>query len=74
MTRNITLSAEDFIIRKAKEQAAKEHTSLNNLFRVWLKRYVQKNNDVASEYRQFMKQTSYSQSGRRFTRDEMNER
>jgi hypothetical protein len=37
MLKNITLSADEELIRKAREKAQKEHTTLNASFRQWLK-------------------------------------
>ena len=73
MHRNITLSAEESLIRKARERAAQEHKSLNSAFREWITRYAVGGNR-ASEYRSLMKKLSHIQSGRKFSRDEMNER
>ena len=41
MLKNITLSAEEHLIRAAREKAQHEHTTLNAAFRQWLVRYVQ---------------------------------
>ena len=46
MLKNITLSAEEELIRKAKEVARREHTTLNANFQQWLKQYVIKNTKV----------------------------
>ena len=40
MLKNITFSAEEELIDKAREQARKEKTTLNALFRRWLKQYA----------------------------------
>ena len=39
--KNITLSADEKLIQTARERARAEHTTLNELFRNWLKDYVQ---------------------------------
>ena len=39
--KNITLSADDHLIEAAYQRAAEEHTTLNEQFRLWLKHYVQ---------------------------------
>lgn len=73
MLKNITLSAEETLIQQARDQARKQKTTLNQLFRDWLKRYTQ--TDRAKEsYTELMQQLGYANSGQKFTRDEMNER
>ncbi len=39
MLKNITLSADEALIREARRQAALQNTSLNALFREWLEQY-----------------------------------
>ncbi len=73
MLKNITLSAEETLIKKARHQATTENTTLNALFRKWLKRYSG-NSTSSDEYDEIMKQVSYAKSGGKFSRDEMNER
>ena len=71
--KNITLSAEAELIRKAREKARKERTTLNGLFRSWLARYVGKDRNQA-RYDEFMERVSYARAGGSFSRDELNER
>jgi len=71
--KNITFNADETLIRKAREKAAKENTTLNNRFREWLESYVAKKSPV-SEYREAMKKLGYASPGRKFSREEMNER
>jgi hypothetical protein len=40
MTRNITLSADEKVIKEARMRAQEEHSSLNVVFRDWLYRYA----------------------------------
>ena len=40
MLKNITLSAEEKLIKLAREKAARENSTLNSQFRAWLERYV----------------------------------
>ena len=73
MLKNITLSADEKLIKKAREKAQREHTTINENFRKWLKRYFTSdmhkfNND------DLMNTLDYAHSGRKFTRDELNER
>ena len=73
MFKNITLSAEESLIQKARHRAAEERKSLNALFREWIARYV--GADKGSEkYRHLMKHLSHVQPGRSFSRDALNER
>ncbi len=73
MLKNITLSAEERLIWKAREKARRERTTLNDNFRRWLKQYVNANNG-SKDYDVLMKSLNYAASGKSFTRDEMNER
>ncbi|HTE22548.1 MAG TPA: DUF6364 family protein [Candidatus Limnocylindria bacterium] len=71
--KNITLSADEKLIEAARERARSQNTTLNNLFREWLKQYTDRERAVR-EYNELMKRLSYVQPGRKFTREEMNER
>ncbi len=73
MLKNITLSAEKELIEKARQKAQKNRTTLNATFRLWLKQYVQSEKSSA-DYEDLMKSLSYAQPGKKFTRDELNER
>ncbi|MFQ5560296.1 MAG: hypothetical protein ACE5FU_06915 [Nitrospinota bacterium] len=73
MLKNITLSAEENLIKKARKQAGLEKTTLNALFRKWLERYSGKS-EALTEYDEIMKVLHYVKSGGKFSRDEMNER
>jgi hemerythrin len=73
MVKNITLSADEQLIRKAREKAAREERTLNQLFREWLARYVA-SDDAVENYRELMRQLAHVRADRTFTRDEMNER
>jgi len=73
MLKNITLRAEETLIRRAREKAQHEHKTLNAIFRQWLARYVGWDRATTS-YEALMKRLSYAQAGRSFTRDELNER
>ena len=73
MLKNITLSAEEELIREAREKARREHTTLNATFREWLRQYTKKGREAIG-YRELMELLSYAQSSKSFTRDEMNER
>lgn len=72
MLMNITFSAEQELIKKAREKAMAEKTTLNVAFRKWLKQYVDRKKE--HEIDMVMESMDYAVSGRKFTRDEMNER
>ena len=73
MIRNITLSAEEALIRKARDRAAQQHKSLNELFREWILKYVGGGRSPEN-YRKLMKNFSHIKAGKKFSREEMNER
>jgi hypothetical protein len=73
MLKNITLSAEEELIAKAREKARRERTTLNATFRRWLSQYVGQTAKTA-DYLSFMDSLSYARPGRRFSRDELHER
>ncbi len=73
IVRNITLSAEENLIERARLRAAREKKTLNAAFREWLARYAGAETG-GQEYRGLMKQLSHVRSGRRFTREELNQR
>ena len=74
MVKNITLSADEELIRRARERAAGENKSLNKVFREWLVTYAGRGEEAAANYRRLMKRLSYVEAGGPYTRDEMNER
>lgn len=73
MLKNITLSADDTLIKKAREKALQEHTTLNENFRKWLQRYIVTGKNK-SNYEELMNTLDYVNPGRKFSRDELNER
>ena len=73
MLKNITFSAEEELIRRARERAAAERTTLNEEFRQWLEKYVERP-ETAEVFTVLMDHFEYVQPGRSFRRDEMNER
>jgi len=73
MLKNITLSADEALIREARRQAALQNTSLNALFREWLEQYLRRQ-DAVARYDELMQRLSHVNAGRKFTREEMNER
>ncbi len=73
MLKNITFSAEENLIKKAREKALAENTTLNEEFRRWLEGYIQQA-DSSDVFEAIMASFAYAQPGRTFKRDEMNER
>jgi hypothetical protein len=73
MLKNITFSAEEDLIRRARERAKAERTTLNEEFRRWLEKYVERP-ETADAFADLMDDFAYVQPGRSFQRDEMNER
>jgi len=73
MLKNITLSADEELIRKARKKAQGEHTTLNATFRRWLRQYANKNTRT-TDYQAFMDSLNYARPGRKFSREELNER
>lgn len=73
--KNITLSADERLIEAAREKARAAHRTLNDEFRTWLAAYVA-GEELAVRATEVMEQiASYADTGgRRFTREEMNER
>ena len=73
--KNITLSADERLIEAARAKASAERTTLNEQFRRWLEDYAGRKEQAeramrtVEEIRQRVKT-----GGRRFTREEMNER
>ncbi|HEX9666758.1 MAG TPA: hypothetical protein VGA95_09425 [Thermodesulfobacteriota bacterium] len=72
MLKYITFSADERLIRKARDRARRGKTTLNALFLEWLKRYVGFDKQKV-DFDSLMKSLSYANSGGVFTRDEMNE-
>jgi hypothetical protein len=73
MMKNITLSVEEAIVQQARRRAAAENTTINELVRTWLERYVAQPG-AAEQYLELMESLRHVEAGRKFTREEMNER
>ena len=71
--KNITLSADEHLIEQARLLAKSQHKTLNAMFREWLEQVTAQTGGV-QEFEALMKRLKHVQSGRRFNRDEMNER
>ncbi len=73
MRRNSTFRAERELIEKARRRAQRNHTSLNAEFRRWLQQYAETPH-MATDIEKLMEKFRYVVPGRKYTRDEMNER
>lgn len=71
--KNITLSADEQLIEQARLLAKARHKTLNAIFREWLEQFTAQS-DGAQEFDALMKRLKHVQTGRKFSRDEMNER
>ncbi len=73
--RNITLSADERLIEEARERARRENTTLNAQFRRWLADYAGRRAraEKAMQTLEELRKTVRT-GGRKFTREEMNER
>jgi len=71
--KNITLSADETLIEQARYVAKLQRKTLNAAFREWLQEFTRQAGS-AQEFDSVMKRLKHVNAGRRFTRDEMNER
>lgn len=71
--KNITLSADEGLIDRARDVARSQKRTLNDAFREWLAEFTRQSGSV-EEYHALMRRLAHVRPGRRFTRDEMNER
>ena len=71
--KNITLSADDHLIEQARMVAKSQHKTLNTAFREWMEQFTAANG-TAQEFDALMRRLRHIEAGRRFSRDEMNER
>ncbi len=76
--RNITLNADEQLIDLARQKAQKNKTTLNAEFRKWIENYTNSDSNKKrriQNYCSIMKELSHiSTAGKKFNRDEMNER
>ncbi len=70
---NITFNADKSDIELAREEAQSQNTTLHELFRDWLQGLAGRKRR-AQEYRALMNELRHVNAGRKFTREEMNER
>ena len=73
--KNITLSADEGLIEEARSIAVARSTTLNAEFRQWLADYVGRKRQAEKAMATIRElQAIYGTGGRKFTREEMNER
>ncbi len=73
--RNVTLTADEKLIDAARERARSEHTTLNEQFRRWLSDYVGRTGRADEALAVIHELQGHLRTGgRKFTRDELNER
>lgn len=71
--KNITLTADEELIERARHVARLQHKTLNVAFREWLREYVVQDSPAA-DYDALMARLSYARSTGPYSRDEMHER
>lgn len=71
--KNITLSADENLIARAREQARARQTTLNQLFRQWLVE-VAEQNERSSKIGALLDRLDKVDTGGNFSREEMNAR
>ena len=73
--KNITLSADEGLIKEARRIAATRSTTLNAEFRLWLADYVGRKRQAERALETLRElSATIDTGGRKFTREEMNER
>lgn len=72
--KNVTLSADEHLIERARQTARAENRTLNDAFREWLEEYTSRNGDLEQYDRLMNRLRGHVVAGRKFTREEMNER
>jgi predicted transcriptional regulator len=71
--KNITLSADEDLIERARSIARAQHKTLNAVFREWLAQFTASSGEAQS-FDVLMKRMKHIDAGKRFSREEMNER
>lgn len=73
--RTITLNIDEQLVEAAEERARLEHTTLNEQFHIWLSGYARQSRKASETMAVVAElQERLRTGGRKFTRDEMNER
>ena len=71
--KNVTLRAEEHLIEQARLIARSQHKTLNAVFREWLLQFTSHAGN-GQEFRSVMRRLRHVDTGRHFSRDEMNKR
>lgn len=71
--RNVTISADEAVLRQARNRARAEHRTLNELVREWMAQYIAQP-AAGDTYDALMQRMSHVAAGRRFSREELHER
>ncbi|MGD0481667.1 MAG: hypothetical protein ABSA42_15945 [Terracidiphilus sp.] len=71
--KNITLSADEDLIERARLIARQQRRTLNEAFREWLAQFTESAGD-AQGFDALMQRLQNVDAGRRFSREELNER
>jgi hypothetical protein len=71
--RDITFSVDESVLERAREVARSENKTLDDAFRDWLIWYASRKVTL-TEIEALYESLKHVQAGRKFTRDEMNER
>lgn len=71
--KNITLSADEELIERARQIARDQHKTLNAAFREWLQTFTAQSGDER-EFDALMRRLGHIGAGGPYSRDEMNER
>jgi predicted transcriptional regulator len=71
--KNITLSADEDLIERARTIARAQRRTLNDVFREWLAQFAQSAGD-AQGFDALMQRMRHINAGRHYSRDELNER
>ena len=72
MLKSINFQVDEVLYKKALKKAKLQHTTLDTMFELWLENFV--NFEEKLDYEVIMKKLDYVDSGRNFTREELNER
>ena len=67
MLTNITFSVDENLIIKAREKASAENSSLNVVFRKWLKQYTERE-QISDKYDQVMESLKQTRTAMRYSR------
>ncbi len=71
--KNVTFSADEELIEKARLLARQRRSTLNALFREWLENLVEQK-EAEERLAELEKRIGYARAGRSFSREEMNAR